>query len=64
MDGDGAVAEEGADAWDSGGVRVNVVCGVVISYCCGVDAAMLAGEVTDLTGLRELGVTCWGLGMC
>ena len=57
MKGDGAVSEEGAKARKRGGVVVNVVRSVVVANLAGIDLAVLSGEVTNLAGLGELGVT-------
>lgn len=58
MEDEGAVPEEGADPAEGGGVVVRV------RVCVGarlVDAAVLAGEITDLAGFRGRGVAGRGL---
>jgi hypothetical protein len=57
VEGDGPVSEEGAKAWKSGGVVVNVVRGVVVANLGDVDLAMLSREVTNLASLGEFAVT-------
>ena len=57
MDGDGAVPEEGTNTLLEGNEWVRVGS----SELAGLDLAVLAGEITDLTGLWGGGVTWWNL---
>ena len=61
MDDDGPVSKEGTNSRQGGGIVVNVVRGVVVANDGGIDRAVLSREVTNLAGLRELGVTARSL---
>jgi hypothetical protein len=57
VEGDRPISEEGAKAWKSRGVVVNIVCGIVVANLVGVNLAMLSREVTNLASLGEFAVT-------
>jgi len=57
VEGDRPISEEGAKAWKSGRVVVNVVCGIVVANLGGVNLAMLSREITNLASLGEFAVT-------